>query len=221
MGRIINKYAILIFGVFVVINACQQKSDKNYYETGELKTEISNIKGSDSMSYYVEYFKNGQKKLEGLVKFDSIADGEYKYYYADGKLCWAGKIKENVIQDKYKWHWKDCKNCFNGIEIKGNPDSLIIGTSYKFRVIMPNVNPSFYSATDIAYKDLTMPEPNDLFTYPFSFTYLPNEKGVYFIRIVFMNKNGQFIIGDPNIILTIKSNVSDWDILNYNQESSL
>lgn len=194
-----NNYIFIISIIIVFISSCKQETERTYYTTGELRTERYLENEKDSISYFFEFFKNGQIKQEGFVKSDTIMDGPYKLYYEDGRLLWSGMINNGEVQDEYLWRWSKCEKCFEGIEIEGDPDSLIENNLYRFRIIMPKVHPRFYSACDNNYKSLVNPDKDISYTYPYIFQFSPDKNGVFTIRIVFMDKNGNFIIGNPSI----------------------
>ena len=197
-----KKHLIVIFIIlFLVLFSCQEKVTKYYYDSGELQTEEYLIKGNDSVIYVKQYYKNGTIKQEGMVKYDSIMDGHWKIYYADGKLMWEGEMKSSVIQDNCKWEWEKCvANIFKEIEIEGNHKELIVGDTYKFRVIMPEIHPKFYEIVNVNYRSIFNIE-EDTYLYPYVFTCAEEDGNLF--RMVFMNKDGTFIIGNPEYVFFI------------------
>ena len=70
------------------------REERNYYENGQLKTEMKLINGTGE---YVSYYQNGSKESKGIkvlyfdIYTDSrrvILDGEWKYYNKDGSLSY-------------------------------------------------------------------------------------------------------------------------------------
>lgn len=172
---------------------------KMYYDTGELKREFVYIRENDLNNFYVkEYFKNGHIKEEGHIKNDSLPDGLWKYYYADGELLWEGEMMDGTIQDEYLWRWKECPDCFQNIEFNEDPEKFIVGKSYKFRIIMTKVHPRFYKAVDINNNDLSNKDA-DSEMYPYIFTYVPDKEGKYIIKIIFKDKSKYFLKSAPYI----------------------
>ncbi|MFB6343585.1 hypothetical protein ACE1ET_17815 [Saccharicrinis sp. FJH62] len=207
LSKLVNTLQFIM--VCIIFCSCQQKVLKTYYDTGELKVEKFLKGGNDSIIYFREYFKNGNIKQEGTIRNDTVMDGHYKLYYADKKLLWEGEIINNVIQDRHKWQWNQCKDCFQGIEIEGDPDQLIPHQVYKFRVNMPKVYPRFYDARDEDFYSLANQDTKSVYTYPYVFAFNPNKNGEYIIKIVFMKRDGNFIVGSPYIECTLSTTLSD------------
>jgi hypothetical protein len=186
---------ILIISAILLIS-CGEKVKRHYYKSGELHAEEIFI--SDSTFYFKAYYKNGKIAQEGIVKYDSISDGHWKLYYADGQLWWEGEMKNSVIQDSCKWKWDECvANRLKGIEIEGNPKELVVGETYRFRVIMPEMHPKFYLVVDSHYKNIEAPD--DIFPFVFECT-LENDN---LFRLMFMDKNGRFKIGSAEYVFYI------------------
>lgn len=183
--------------ILIILNSCGNGVKKVYYDTGELFYEKQSLPdNNDSIFYLKEYYKNGHLKHEGLLRDDSIMEGHWKLYYADGILRWEGEYKNSVIQhDAYSqdWTWPNMERYFKGIEVEGHPKNLVVGKTYNFRVEMPEIHPKFRLVVDDEFKDLKNPDNSDL--YPYRMT--PVKSGKYFINIVFMNKDGYFIVGNP------------------------
>jgi antitoxin component YwqK of YwqJK toxin-antitoxin module len=125
------KYVTLV--VFILLS-CGKKEKKYYFENGTVSLEEIFI--NDSVTFVKNYSEEGNLIEEGTVKFDSIMEGQWKRYYADGQLWWEGEITNNIIQDEYKWRWEECvSNRLKGVEIDGNPKELVVGDTYRFRII--------------------------------------------------------------------------------------
>jgi len=194
-----KKYIIALFALFILFS-CKEKVERYYYDSGELRMEEFLIKDNDSITYFKKYYKNGVVVEEGTLKYDSIVDGFCKIYYSDGVLMWKGEIRNNVIQDKYKWRWNECIiDRLKGVEIEGDPKELVSGKTYKFRVIMPETHPQFYQLVDVNYQNIN--NSSELDPYPYIFTC--NKENGNLFRIMFMNKAGNFVIGNPEYIFFI------------------
>ena len=157
-----------------------------------MKTEVFFV--SDSISYLKEYSEKGDLIQEGILLHDSILDGHWKVFYPDGQLWWEGEVKNNVIQDSCKWNWLECiKDRLKRVEIEGNPQELVVGNTYKFRLIMPEIHPQFYAVFGYNYQNIENSDEDD--PYPYMFECAKNTGS--FFTLMFMNKDGYFIIGNP------------------------
>lgn len=188
-----NKY-LVIAGIIFISFSCKDKNKvtKYYYDNGNLKSEVFFV--SDSIGYLKKYSEKGNLIQEGTLLFDSIMDGHYNYFYADGQIWWQGKIKNNVIQDSCKWRWLECiKDKLKRVEIEGNPQELVVGNTYKFRLIMPEIHPQFYAVFGYDYQNIENHDIDDPYPYMFKCT---ENTGNSFV-LMFMNRDGHFIIGNP------------------------
>ncbi len=190
---------VLLLIIGLSFTYCKNEIIRYYYESGELETEQLII--NDSMSYVKDYYKNGKLRQEGTTIHDSIMDGNWKFYFSDGVLQWQGNMVRSKIQDSFYLKWGDCYSRFKGIEVEGHPKKFVAGRTYKFRVIMPQTNPQFYSVVDVNYKDLQNND-DDFELYPFVFT-APNDN-YYILKIVFIDKNGAYIVGNAMYVLNLR-----------------
>ena len=73
---------------------------REYYKSGELKSEVFVINGKYH-GEYKKYYENGQ--LELLCSYiDNKMNGEIKSYFPDGQLRYIAKIdKYNLFVPKY------------------------------------------------------------------------------------------------------------------------
>ena len=199
-----NIYFVLLI---ILFSSCKEKIKREYYNTGELKFEeryLSNY--NDSNFYVTRYFLNGKIQHEGLIRNDSIREGHWKMYFNDGLLRWEGDFKNSVIQHQQyskNWTWPNMRKYFKQIEIEGHPNHLIKDHIYNFRVIMPHIHPNLYAVLDSNFQ--TIFNPNNSDSYPYRIQ--PKKSGVDFINILFMNKDGFFIVGNP--MLHVAFNVYD------------
>ena len=183
---------LAIVGIILISFSCKDKVTRYYYDNGNLEMEVFFV--SDSISYLKEYSEKGNLIQEGTLLHDSIADGHWKVFYSDGQLWWEGEIKNDVIQDSCEWHWLECmKDRLKGIEIEGNPQELVVGNTYKFRLVMPEIHPQFYTVLGYNYQNIENPDTDD--PYPYMFKCAENT-GNFFI-LLFMNRNGHFMKGNP------------------------
>lgn len=191
----------LLIILLIILNSCGEKTKKVYYDNGELFYEKHSLPdNNDSIFYTKEYYRNGNLKQEGLLRDDSIMEGHWKLYFSDGVLRWEGEYRNSkIIHEKYSknWKWVNMDQYFKGTEIEGNPKRLIVGKTYNFRIDMPTVHPKLYIVVDVNFRNIKKTENYEMF--PYSFT--PTKSGKYFFRIVFMNKAGYFIVGNPMLTL--------------------
>ena len=199
-----KKYILISFSIFILIS-CYQKKVKRYYDTGELKYE-KYFSSKDTNTFYVkEFYKNGVLKQEGNIIKHDLPDGHWKEYYSDGVLKYKcdyinGRAKLQNLSQNGSWPNLDYISKNSKLEITGNIDTLKIGQQYKIRLLMNTVNPDSYIILD---KNLEILKPNleDPDRYPFIYT--PTELGKVNFLVVFSNKDGYFILGNPSIIIDI------------------
>lgn len=194
------KYIILIFALLILFS-CKKKTKYEYYESGKLKYEEHFLSNKNETVFYVKkYYLNGKIEHEGLIRNDSIREGKWKMYFGDGELRWEGNFKNSVIQHQQfskNWTWPNMKQYFKGLEIKGNPKRLIKDSLYYFRVIMPQIHPNLYAVVDSNFQVCFSNENQDTF----QFKMQPKKSGIYQVNIVFVNKDGVFLIGNPALQL--------------------
>lgn len=97
--------------------------------------------------------------------------------------------------------WPNCSNFLENIEIEGNPEKLNVGKTYNFRVIMPDIHPKLYIMVDDSYEPIRLREKNNE-VFPYTFT--PVNIGSFFIQFVFMNSEGEFLVGNPSFYVELK-----------------
>jgi len=192
---IINIFLLL----FLFLSSCgKDKSIKKYYPTGEIDFVATPINNSDSVFYAKWYYKNGNVEQEGIV-INNLYEGLYKIYFEDGILQWEGNYKNGVIQGGYEkdFTWAGVEKYLQYLEFEGHPTKLQIGDTLKFRVIMPEIHPKFYMVYDLDYNLLYNDENPGLFTWK----YIPTETGRIYFRFMFKNKDGAFVVGNPEFIV--------------------
>ena len=80
-----------IFAIIVFMIACVNKTEKKYYDTGQVKEERIYEKRNDSTKYSViYYYSNGQIKAKGNIT-DSHRNGNWQEWYSDGSEKWNGE----------------------------------------------------------------------------------------------------------------------------------
>ncbi len=88
---------------------------KWYYETGELKEEVSYKYGKKNGVYKL-YYKTGKLREEGLHKYDKL-NGVYKWYYKSGGLEKEVSYKDGKINGIEKKYYQSgelkCKRTYN------------------------------------------------------------------------------------------------------------
>jgi len=202
------KTKLFIGSIIVLLLACQQNTKKKYYKTGELMYETYDVDKKEGVFHVKEYYRNGVLKKTGDCKDVSnrknLPIGQWKEYYSDGVLKWSGVYRDGVLQQSKISNntiWPDIKHLSKDIDIEGKPDSLILGQSYKIRLLMPSIHPRMYVVVDRNFKELKK-NPNDFDRYTYIIT--PNIIGNFYIMIVFQNKNGDFLVGNPTMVIELK-----------------
>lgn len=187
-----------IFLLLFLSSCVKDKSIKEYYPTGEIFYIATPINNSDSIFYMKWYHKRGSLAQEGMV-INNLYEGQYKMYFEDGALQWKGDYKKGMIQGGYEkdFTWADVEKYLQHLEFKSNSKKRQIGDVLEFRVIMPEIHPKFYMVYDLDYNLLYNDEAPDLFTWK----YTPTKSGKIYFRIMFMDKNGAFIVGNPEFII--------------------
>lgn len=103
------KQVIFLTGIFIFLFSCGPKKPFEFIEevypdgTSKLikyyKTDTKEVLISET-----HYYQDGQKKMEGSFKNDK-RDGQWTYWYPDGKLWSKGFYKEGVNHGlKSVWH---------------------------------------------------------------------------------------------------------------------
>jgi hypothetical protein len=187
-----NKYVILLILIEILI-ACQPKTKKMYYKTGQLWVEQTLINKKQKIFYSRIYFPNGTLQREGYVFEGGRSEGHWKEYYSDGVLKWEGDYDHGQLVISKDGKWPDFTKMPAQVSIEGSPDILKLGQSYKVRILMPQVHSSLYIVVD-ENKHKIPENKDDPEKYPYVIT--PNATGKIHYFILFPNKNGYFIMGN-------------------------
>ena len=118
-------FIILNFVLSFLFVSCNQKTEIDYYDTGEVRRIKKRINEHDSEVCF--YLKNGQLTQKGIVS-DSLREGKWNIYYSDGVLC--GELifyKDEVVKENIRYPIT--------LDFKDNPLEFKTGNSYPFRVL--------------------------------------------------------------------------------------
>jgi hypothetical protein len=189
-----TKIIINIF-LLMVLSACVKDKTIRIEYPGGITFIGTPVGKSDSLLYGRWYFENGNLSQEGMVRNRHL-DGLHRLYFEDGVLQWEGYIDNSVIRSEHKFTWEGMEKYLQYLTFEKR-EKRQIGDTLRFRLVMPEVHPQFYLVCDLDYNFLGNPENPYLFTY----RYIPTESGRVFLRILFMNEDGAFIIGNPEFII--------------------
>jgi len=109
------KFYYLTITFFVIISSCSSNK-KEYYDTGELKSEYKN-------KTYIEYFKNGKIKEEKLFNNNEKSYLK-KVYFNNGILNWEANYQNNLENGIYKEFSKDGILITEAYYKEGKQDSI-------------------------------------------------------------------------------------------------
>lgn len=190
---------IYIVLVSLSIISCSRTNNR-YYESGELKCKITQI--NDSVSFCTGYYKNGVIKDEGYLFCDSLLDGHWKEYYADGVLKWEGEYERGHVvfgKDEEIDNWI---NKSIEVDIENDLTTYQLLDTLCFRLRIKGIHPDWYAvsvSTKNNYPDheILLKSNIEDCVYPFQVTILPkyiqyNKEQSPYIEIIvfFMNKDG-------------------------------
>jgi len=185
-----------------LLMSCQQNKKSFYYDSGELKYDL-NLTNKEQQIYYCHaYYKNGNLKEEGPTNRKGLHINHWKVYYSDGVLKWEGNFSSDgqlIISDNDKW--PDFVHMPARLNINGNPKGLKKGQTYKIRLFMKSVHPTMYIVVDQNFKEIPT-NSVDKDRYPYQIT--PNKIGNFYIMVVFPNKDGAYLVGNPSIVFNLK-----------------
>jgi len=88
-----------IFVAFILLVAGCQKTQKEYYSNGNIKSVIKLNKKNNYDGQAKFYYENG--KLEKLVNYDNGDIKECKVYYQNGQIIWRSPYLNNRKQGNY------------------------------------------------------------------------------------------------------------------------
>ena len=195
---------IIYLLLFVIIfNNCKRK-DKSYYETGELLRETFAI--SDTLSYAIEYYKNGNKKYEGMYNKDSVCRGVWKEYYDDGELKIECILEDGIPTVPYENDtFPDMSKRDAYIRYKGEREKMAKNKAYHingkqkellFRTYVDSVYETFYMVDCVSYsgtaevKKTEAEDRKDSYPYDLVVRTVPD---TIIIRYNFCNEEGLII----------------------------
>jgi hypothetical protein len=122
---------IIFLLLLTIIISCDSKTQYSYYPSGEISEKREYFNKNDTASYLLtEYYQNKQIKIQGTV-INSMRDGFWHEWYADGDKLWTGEYYKNILLHPYT--------------IIGSPkylffDSLIVGKRTFLRIIAEGVH---------------------------------------------------------------------------------
>lgn len=87
----VNIYYFVMLTFFVI--SCGLKTEKFFFNSGEIKEERVYKKRNDTSSYAViNYYLNGQTKAKGNI-IEGKKNGIWEEYYSDGSVKWVGEYR--------------------------------------------------------------------------------------------------------------------------------
>jgi len=209
----------LVVPLLLLLLACNHnKTDKFYYDSGELWYETYLIDKQKQIYHCTVYYKNGVIESEGTVLEDGTRDGKWKEYFSDGTLKWNGFMnKGNIVISKTE-KMPNFIQLPLRLEIEGNPEVLKVGEAYKIRTIVEGIHPSIYDVL-VSYPDSRKVENNKdrkFFTHiskneedsdRFPFVVTPKAAGKMYIMLVFPNEDGVLTFGIDELEASFVYNV--------------
>ncbi len=150
--------------IFFIIGTLYSCSDirKKYYNSGELKSEITY--DNDSIYHIIDYYKNGNILSQGNY-INNVKCGFWREWYPDDSIKWEGKYIEGerqieVFQKTPKILFRDVSEYF------------IVGKTYSFRIRVQGLHPSDMLIACTNGK-VELDTNDDLFDFKFT----PNKSG--------------------------------------------
>ena len=196
---------IITFIIFIsiVVSCSWKKTEYEYYEKGIVAIEWEQT-DCDSIFYCTQYYRNGQKKVEGNAIHKKYPDGSWIEYYSDGAIKWRGVYERGKHFLPEGDSIKDWINKPQSLEVKGDFQEIEVGDTLCFRVTIQDVYEGCYSVTvcdenqkcHIVEKNTDEEDP---FPYKLEITsdiIKTSEQGKTYIEIVifFMNEDGEIVI---------------------------
>ena len=120
-----------LFLLFISISAFAQNSNeliKDYYDTGELKSEAWVNEEQNYDGLFRSYYRSGKKWAEVIFK-DGYKNGIQKIYLENGKLKEQGTFVNNISQGL----WYLNVDSINTVVLKIYKDGLEDGTALEYR----------------------------------------------------------------------------------------
>ena len=191
---------IIIFCVFFLLVGCKNKVERWYYDSGKLYAEREIF--NKHKSYGKSYYENGFLKDEGFLKDDSIPNGFWKEYYSDGTLKWRGEYN-----DGHMVFWKDERpdydTVYKRIDLRGNPEKLIVGEKYELRTYVEGIHPDFYQVAVGSSNCKIDQNIKNEDMYP---DYIvAKDTGFVYIYLIFPDENDVIIAGKNRYEMKIKA----------------
>lgn len=134
-------FILLLFSIFSFTIFAQDKNDRKVfldssYEVSNEKNHayyriIKTIKDSNNNYFVQDYYKNGGLKTTGFFSDQQtqVKNGEFNYYYENGKKRLQNAFKKNVILDNYTEWYENGNKKIEGTYIKSDKpykDILIV-----------------------------------------------------------------------------------------------
>ena len=117
----------------ILSTACENKTKRYYYDSGEIKEERILSQKSDTSTYILEsYYKNGQLKAKGQV-VKGVNNGLWQEWYSDGAFKWTGKYVDGI---------RIIKNIPPKATIKLKNTDLIAGVKTSLKISIKGIHPS-------------------------------------------------------------------------------
>ncbi|GEM_PF-3677157 len=205
--------ARLIFYILFItmLFSCNRQNGKFYKETGELDYEEKVVNDSTIIQteYYangnrkqevtyvnslpkglsVEYYENGNRKRE-MIWINSLeGSGFCKEYYSDGALKWDGRVVRGEVFVPEAVRHAEKLNVY--LDLKNVCDTLIVGKTYEFRIIVPIIHEEAYL---VSYSGACCEfNKGEDTAYPYSL--VPIESGCVYVCVNFMDEEGAIIVG--------------------------
>jgi antitoxin component YwqK of YwqJK toxin-antitoxin module len=94
-------YIAFVLGLFVLISCKNEPKEvvKSYHFNGKPMV-VDYIDEDSNVVKTVEYYKNGQKKMEGTLK-NGVRNGEWSYWYDNGKLWSRGSFVNGKSEGRF------------------------------------------------------------------------------------------------------------------------
>lgn len=184
---------VIITALF--LSACNKNVNKEYYESGQLKS-ITMPTNRPDVFHYKDFYINGQTKSEGYIDETGLHIEDWKEYFCDGVLKWEGRFDSGQVVISNSKDWPRFVELPCKIEIKGNPKVLKLNKEYELRCVVDGLHPSIYHLTDENYIQLSKNE-KDFECYPYVFR--PQLTGKRQIWVIFPDSNGVFKVGDERL----------------------
>lgn len=186
---------IKIFNFIVVsfIISCNENLERNYYETGELLSEIKII--NDSTKSVKEYYRNGNLHWKSFM-INSEPNGYAEEYFEDGVLKWKGNFKDGIVEYKYIEDSILYKKNRSFIQTPKLKKIIRVGDTCKFRTYVEGIHPEHYlvDITNIAY---ISKNEDDYYMYPH--VIIARDTGDLYLYLYFGNEEGKYVIGERTL----------------------